>query len=181
MRFPGLWRKSAWRERSRIRQESRRLPRSPETLSGDGDGTSATFLSSHDFRRRMRWHPTGPPRRQRSGRAPRSLGGRSCELRKPPHAAARPVSSRASSSLSPADRARSSTECLAALPRSDAVSVSVFKVVKIASHRNAGARWPPSRAGRKRWQSNPAARRLCKNCTSLGYVCTWQSARLNVP
>lgn len=42
-----------------------------------------------------------------------------------------PVSSRASSSLLPADRTNSSIDSLASLPSSDAVSVTVFKVVKM--------------------------------------------------
>ena len=42
-----------------------------------------------------------------------------------------PVSSRASSNLLPADRTNSSIDSLASLPSSDAVSVTVFKVVKM--------------------------------------------------
>src|ERR1017187_2920468 len=42
-----------------------------------------------------------------------------------------PVSSRASSSLLPADRTNSSIDSLASLPSSDAVSDTVFKVVKM--------------------------------------------------
>ena len=44
---------------------------------------------------------------------------------------ASPVSSRASSSLLPADRTNSSIDSLASLPSSDAGSVAVFKVVKM--------------------------------------------------